>query len=90
MLPTEIKNKIRKVEKARNVFINNKYGIIFNETCIKEGLLPKYTNIYIYTHNSGNHCYMDKIIEICYQLRTNGKYLDFSVSSCISMSCCAG
>ena len=48
MLPTEIKNKIRQLEKAHNVFINNKYDIIFNETCIKEGLLPKYTNIYIY------------------------------------------
>ena len=45
MLPIEIKNKIRKLEKAQSVFINNKYGIIFNETCIKEGLLPKYTNI---------------------------------------------
>ena len=50
MLPTEIKNKIRKLEKAHNVFINNKYGIIFNETCIKEGLLPKYTKIYIYLY----------------------------------------
>ena len=28
MLPTEIKNKIRKLEKEHNVFINNKYGII--------------------------------------------------------------
>ena len=34
MPPTEIKNKIRKLEKAHNVFINNKYGIIFNETHI--------------------------------------------------------
>ena len=50
MLPTEIKNEIRKLEKAHNVFINNKYGIIFNETCIKEGLLPKYTNNYIYIY----------------------------------------
>ena len=47
MLPPEIKNKIKKLKKAHNVFINNKYGIIFNETCIKEGLLPKYTNVYI-------------------------------------------
>ena len=38
MLPTEIKNKIRKLEKARNVFINNKYGIIFKHI---------YINIYI-------------------------------------------
>ena len=40
LLPTEIKNKIRKLEKEHNVFINNKYGIIFNET---------YIYIYIYT-----------------------------------------
>ena len=33
MLPTE-KIKIRKLEKAHNIFINNKYGIIFNETPI--------------------------------------------------------
>ena len=48
VLPTEIKIKIRKLEKTHNVFINNKYGIFFNETCIKEGLLPKYIYIYIY------------------------------------------
>ena len=36
MLPMEIKN-IRKLEKVHNVFINNKHGIIFYETCIKEG-----------------------------------------------------
>ena len=34
MLITEIKNKIRKLERAHNVFINNKYGIIINETHI--------------------------------------------------------
>ena len=39
ILPTEIKNNIRKLEKAHNVFINNKYFIIFNET---------YIYIYIY------------------------------------------
>ena len=33
-LQTEIKNKIRKLENAHNVFINNKYGIIFYETYI--------------------------------------------------------
>ena len=49
MLPTERKINIRKLEKPHNVFINNKYAIIFNETCIKEGLLPKYTNIVVYS-----------------------------------------
>ena len=43
MLPTEIKIKIRKLEKAHNVFFNNKYGIIFNETYI-------YIYIYILYH----------------------------------------
>ena len=32
MVPTEFKKMIRKLEKAHTVFINNKYGIIFNET----------------------------------------------------------
>ena len=50
MFTTKIKNKTRKLEKAHKVFIKNKYGIIFNETCIKEGLLPKYTNIYMYIY----------------------------------------
>ena len=41
----EIKNKIRKLEKSHNVFINNKYGIIFNEIYI-------YIYIYImFTHD---------------------------------------
>ena len=53
MLPTEIKNKIRKLKKAHNVFINNKYGIIFN-------------NIYIYmcTHTIA-HCMCGWCRHIC-------------------------
>ena len=46
MLPTEIKIKIRKLEK-HNVFINNKYGIIFNEIYI---YIYIYIHIYIYTY----------------------------------------
>ena len=45
-----------------------------------------YIYIYIYIH----HCHTDKIIDIGYKLRTNGKYKDFSVSVYISMPCHEG
>ena len=35
MLPTEIKNKIKKLEKAHNVFIDNKYGLIFTKQYLR-------------------------------------------------------
>ena len=41
-----LKNEIRNIEKLNNFFLNIKNGIRFNETCIKEGLYPKFTNIY--------------------------------------------
>ena len=37
--------------KLNKSFVNNKYGISFNKICINEGLLPNYTNIYIYINN---------------------------------------
>ena len=42
------KNYVRKFEKLNKSFVNNKYGISFNKSCINEELLPNYTNIYIY------------------------------------------
>ena len=36
------------MEKFQKKLINSKYGLIFNETCINEGLLPNYTNIKIH------------------------------------------
>ena len=43
MVRTEFKKMIRKLEKAHTVFINNKYGIIFNETY-------NYIHIYFQLH----------------------------------------
>ena len=34
---------IRKLEKLEKKIIYLKYLVLFNSTCIKEGLLPKYT-----------------------------------------------
>ena len=42
------KNYVRKLENLKKNFVNNKYGISFNKICMNEGLLPNYTNIYIY------------------------------------------
>ena len=39
------KSLVRKLEKCNKKLIQNKYDILFNETCINEELLPKYTNI---------------------------------------------
>ena len=48
-LPTEKKQKIRRMEKMNKKISSVKSSLIFNRTCIKENLLPKYTNIYIET-----------------------------------------
>ena len=46
-LPDE-KKKIRRIEKINKKITFVKSSLVFNRTCIKENLLPKYTNIYIY------------------------------------------
>ena len=53
LLPNpELKQKVRILEKLNKRFINAKIGIIFNGTCLNEGLFPAYTNIYIYIYSS--------------------------------------
>ena len=44
-LPSEIKNLYRKIEKNENKLLKNKWFLIFNETCLKEEILPNYTKI---------------------------------------------
>lgn len=36
---------IRLIEKINKKIIHIKYSLVFNNTCIKENILPKYTNI---------------------------------------------
>ena len=63
-LPAEKKQKIRKIEKINKKIASVKSSLVFNRTCIKENLLPKYTNmyiyiyIYIYIHYDHLHSYM--------------------------------
>ena len=50
-LPAEKKQKIRKIEKINKKIASVKSSLVFNRTCIKENLLPKYTNnIYVYIY----------------------------------------
>ena len=45
-IPTELKRKFRKCENLKIKLINNLWSTTFNETCIKENLLPNYTKVY--------------------------------------------
>ena len=58
LLDNENKNYVRKLEKLNKSFVNNKYGISFNEICINDGFLPNYTIIYIYIYYNNGHCSM--------------------------------
>ena len=43
-----IKNKFRKLERISLKIAAVKSHLMFNETCLNNNLLPKYTNIYVY------------------------------------------
>ena len=47
-LTFEQRNCVRSYENEAKKLINAKHAVVFNEVCIKENLLPKYSNIYIY------------------------------------------
>ena len=39
------KQIVRSLEKVQKKLVNIRNAVIFNETCLEEGLLPKYSNI---------------------------------------------
>ena len=49
-ITTDQKSLVRKLEKLDQKIVNCSYAIKFNETCVKEDILPKYTDIYIYIY----------------------------------------
>ena len=53
-LPAEEKALIRKLEKQ--IYKQNaaETAVVFNSTCINEGLLPKYTNVRLHDPNAAN------------------------------------
>ena len=42
-LPFDLKSKFRKLENNSKKLIMSKWSIVFNETCLKENLLPIYS-----------------------------------------------
>ena len=42
-LPANLKSCLRNLEKVKKKITNEKYALLFNKTCINEGLHPKYT-----------------------------------------------
>ena len=46
-LPAWQKTLVRKTEKENKKIANTESSLVYNTTCLKENLLPTYTNIYI-------------------------------------------
>lgn len=46
--PNEVKQLFRKVEVLNKKLINNNWSVVFNKTCLKENLLPKYSDFKIH------------------------------------------
>jgi hypothetical protein len=44
-LPIQTKNIVRSIEKTNKKIVNKTNSLVFNETCLKEKILPTYTNI---------------------------------------------
>ena len=49
-LQPECRKSVRDLEKVSVKLIKQKCSLLFNSTCLKEDILPTYTNIYIYIY----------------------------------------
>ena len=49
-LTSDQRSTIRRLENESKKLNNAKHAVVFNELCIRENLLPKYCNIYIYIY----------------------------------------
>ena len=45
---------VRQIESTQKKIINAKLAVVFNNECLKNNLLPKFTNIYIYSRARGS------------------------------------
>jgi len=73
-LPNQTKCLIRNIERTNRKIINCQFSLIFNRTCIKEKLLPCYTNIRLHDPAVRNEPitvqYRKQLIERQIQLKT--------------------
>ena len=56
-LPVERRKSVRDLEKISTKIIKTKCSLLFNSTCLKNDILPNYTNIYIgmFVQNRGHN-----------------------------------
>ena len=47
-LPNPLKNEVRKLEKTSIKHTKIQLSCVYNDICLQENILPKYTNIYMY------------------------------------------
>ena len=47
LIESGTRNLVRELEKKKKKLISSKYGVIFNNMCLNEKLLPNYTYIYM-------------------------------------------
>ena len=51
-IPYNLKRKFRYLEKISKKVNNLVWSIMFNETCLNEGIMPKYSKFYVFLINS--------------------------------------
>ena len=49
-LPSEVKTAVRRFEKCSLKITRANCSVAYNNTCLRENILPKYSNIYIYIY----------------------------------------
>ena len=52
----ECRKSFRHIEKLTLRCVHLKNAVEFNETCLNNGIFPKYCHIYIHTHTLYTHC----------------------------------
>ena len=81
-LPARYKTLVRKTEKENKKIANTESSLVYNTTCLKENLLPTYTNIYIYIYIVENHRVIILNRGIMPRKRTGSKWCKFSRPQC--------
>ena len=65
LLPNaELRQRVRNFERFYKRYISAKTGILFNKTCLNEGLFHNYTNICIYKHMYTDYIYICSTINM--------------------------
>ena len=78
------KEKFRKIEKLSRKCVNLQGAIVFNRTCLNNGLYPKFIYIYIYLQSRGeaHYKYQAKLAHATFWEAVEAYMSNFFNSSC--------